>query len=67
MLTQGVQRVAHRFLIARAVDEAAPARPSRRKPPLMAVLDRFPALRSIPAYVIAIGVRPEQPPAPARA
>ena len=32
----------------------------------MAVLDRFPALRGVPAYVIAIGVRPEHPPALAR-
>ena len=66
VLTQGVQRLAHRFLLARAVGDAVPTRTATRKPPLMAVLDRFPVLRRIPAYVVAIGVRPEQPPGATR-
>jgi 2-polyprenyl-6-methoxyphenol hydroxylase-like FAD-dependent oxidoreductase len=62
VLTQTAQQVAHRLVVARAVEEQPEPRPAARRPLLIAVLDRLPALRAVPAYFVSIGVRPEEPP-----
>ena len=52
-VTQAGQRAIHRRIVAPLLDgDAAPA-PVR-------VLQRFPALQAIPAYLLAIGIRPER-------
>jgi len=61
-LTQGLQRVLHRRLMAPILrgDTAGP--PAA----LVAVVRRLPGLAAIPAYMIGVGVRPERAPAFAR-
>ena len=66
VLTQTAQQVAHRLVIAPAVEQQPEPRTGARTPLLMAVLDRLPALRAVPAYFVSIGIRPERPPAAAR-
>jgi 2-polyprenyl-6-methoxyphenol hydroxylase-like FAD-dependent oxidoreductase len=66
-VTQSLQRLAHRLVFERVFAEdrglgRGPLRPSR----LAALLRRFPRLKAIPAYLVAIGVLPEHAPAFAR-
>jgi 2-polyprenyl-6-methoxyphenol hydroxylase-like FAD-dependent oxidoreductase len=51
-VTQAGQRAIHRRIVAPLLDGGAPPAPVR-------VLERFPALQGIPAYLLAIGIRPE--------
>jgi 2-polyprenyl-6-methoxyphenol hydroxylase-like FAD-dependent oxidoreductase len=50
-ITQAGQRAIHRRIVAPLLDGGA-------DPPVR-VLERFPALQAIPAYLLAIGIRPE--------
>jgi 2-polyprenyl-6-methoxyphenol hydroxylase-like FAD-dependent oxidoreductase len=53
-LTQAAQRTIQNRVVSRVLAGATP------KPPLpLKMLERFPVLRAIPAWVIGIGVRPE--------
>ena len=61
-LTQTGQQVAHRLLLARALGGRDQDRPAGGVPLLLKLLRRWPALQAIPAYLVSIGVRPEQPP-----
>lgn len=65
-LTQTGQRMAHRLLLARALQGRGQDRPTGHVPLPLRVLQRWPALQVIPAYLVAIGIRPERPPATAR-
>jgi 2-polyprenyl-6-methoxyphenol hydroxylase-like FAD-dependent oxidoreductase len=51
-VTQAGQRAIHRRIVAPLLDGGAAPAPVR-------VLQRFPALQAIPAYLLAIGIRPE--------
>ena len=51
-VTQAGQRAIHRRIVAPLLDRGAAPAPIR-------VLQRFPALQAIPAYLLAIGIRPE--------
>ena len=55
-LIQGMQVIAQNKLIDPLLDSTRPA----SMPLVLQLLDRFPALRAIPASVIGVGVRPEQ-------
>jgi 2-polyprenyl-6-methoxyphenol hydroxylase-like FAD-dependent oxidoreductase len=63
-LTQSLQRLAHRIVIqpVLAGEGGSPRRPSR----LARLLQRFPRLQAIPAYMVAIGALPEHAPSFAR-
>lgn len=64
--TQAGQRLAHRLLLARTLHRGGRARLTSRPPLPLALLQRWPAFQVIPAYLVAIGVRPELPPTAAR-
>jgi len=67
VLTQTIQRVAHRFVVAtRITDQEAPSRPTTA-PLALRLLQRFPALKAVPGYFVAIGLLPEHAPDFARA
>jgi 2-polyprenyl-6-methoxyphenol hydroxylase-like FAD-dependent oxidoreductase len=67
VLTQTFQRVAHRFVVAtRITDEEAASRPTTAPLPLR-LLQRFPVLKAVPGYFVAIGLLPEHAPDFARA
>ena len=67
VLTQTFQRVAHRFVVAtRITDEEAASRPTTAPLPLR-LLQRFPVLKVVPGYFVAIGLLPEHAPDFARA
>jgi 2-polyprenyl-6-methoxyphenol hydroxylase-like FAD-dependent oxidoreductase len=51
-VTQAGQRAIHRRIVAPLLDGGAP-------PAAVRMLERFPALQAIPAYLLAIGIRPE--------
>lgn len=57
-LTQAAQRLIHARFLGRALRGAAPT----RAPLPLRLLDRFPRLRIIPAYLVGIGVLPEHAP-----
>ena len=61
-LTQGVQRLIHRRLVA-SIMSGAMAQPPRV---FTALLERLPWLSVIPAYVVGVGIRPERAPEFAR-
>jgi 2-polyprenyl-6-methoxyphenol hydroxylase-like FAD-dependent oxidoreductase len=64
---QGGQRLAHRFVLGRKLEEDPEARRlATRLPRPMRVLRRFPVLGTIPAYLVAIGPLPEHAPEWAR-
>jgi len=64
---QGGQRLAHRFVLGRKLEEDQGARQVATRPPLpLRVLRRFPVLGTIPAYLVAIGPLPEHAPEWAR-
>jgi 2-polyprenyl-6-methoxyphenol hydroxylase-like FAD-dependent oxidoreductase len=58
LVTQGLQRMVHRVLIAPALSGELTGFP---KMPLM-LAQKVPALRTVPAYIVAIGPRPEHAP-----
>ena len=67
VLTQTFQRVAHRFVVAtRITDEEAASGPTTA-PLALRLLQRFPVLKAVPGYFIAIGLLPEHAPDFARA
>jgi 2-polyprenyl-6-methoxyphenol hydroxylase-like FAD-dependent oxidoreductase len=61
-IVQGMQRVLHAALLKPAVE----GRRTRVSPLPVRLIQRFPLLRRLPAYLIAIGPRPEHAPAFAR-
>jgi hypothetical protein len=64
---QGGQRLAHRFVLGRKLEEDPEARRlATRLPRPMRVLRRFPVLGTIPAFLVAIGPLPEHAPEWAR-
>jgi 2-polyprenyl-6-methoxyphenol hydroxylase-like FAD-dependent oxidoreductase len=63
VLTQGVQRLAHRAVIAPTLAGDATGLTSAARPPrLVRLLQRYPLLQGLPARAVAIGVLPEHPP-----
>jgi 2-polyprenyl-6-methoxyphenol hydroxylase-like FAD-dependent oxidoreductase len=62
VLTQGLQRMIHRALIGPAISGRLSGFP---KAPVI-LTQKFPALRAVPAYIVAIGPRPEHAPEFAR-
>ncbi len=66
VVTQSVQRVAHRAMRRVLLSGRVPAPPAWLVGAVGAVLSRVPALTVIPAYVIGVGVRPERAPEFAR-
>ncbi|MCK2242343.1 MULTISPECIES: FAD-dependent oxidoreductase [unclassified Crossiella] len=63
-LLQGLQRFVHKRLLSRAL--SGQIRTGAGVPKPIALLQRFPVLQRIPAYVVGIGPRPEHAPAFAR-
>ncbi|MGA5543311.1 FAD-dependent oxidoreductase [Mycobacterium sp. NPDC051198] len=61
-ITQGFQRILHRLVIAPVMAGADIAPPGA----LLNIVQRFPQLTTIPAYLVGTGVRPEHVAAPAR-
>jgi 2-polyprenyl-6-methoxyphenol hydroxylase-like FAD-dependent oxidoreductase len=61
--TQTVQRVLHRVLLAAVLQGREAARPPAA---LLKVLERFPQLTVIPAYLVGVGLLPQQAPEFAR-
>lgn len=62
VITQGFQRILHRQVIAPVMAGADITPPGA----LLNILQRFPQLTAIPAYLVGTGVRPEHVAAPAR-
>jgi 2-polyprenyl-6-methoxyphenol hydroxylase-like FAD-dependent oxidoreductase len=62
VITQGVQRILHRQVLAPVMAGAEVTPPGV----LVNILRRFPQLTAIPAYVVGTGIRPEHVPEPAR-
>ena len=65
VLTQSLQRLAHRFVIKPSL-EGDGGRRAGGSPRLFRLLRRFGRLQAIPAYIVAIGVLPEHAPSFAR-
>ncbi|GAT06274.1 FAD-dependent oxidoreductase [Mycolicibacterium fortuitum] len=61
-ITQGLQRILHRQVMAPVMAGADIAPPGT----LVRIVRRFPQLTAIPAYLVGTGVRPEHVAAPAR-
>jgi 2-polyprenyl-6-methoxyphenol hydroxylase-like FAD-dependent oxidoreductase len=57
--TQTVQRVLHRFLLAAVLQGREAARPPEA---LLKLLRRFPQLTGVPAYIVGVGLLPQQAP-----
>ena len=57
--TQTVQRVLHRFLLGTVLQGREAARPPDA---VLKLLQRFPALTAVPAYVVGVGLLPQQAP-----
>jgi 2-polyprenyl-6-methoxyphenol hydroxylase-like FAD-dependent oxidoreductase len=64
-VTQGLQRLAHRVVLASALDGKVDIQGGKVPAPVR-LMHRFPVLQAIPAYIVAIGLRPEHAPAFAR-
>lgn len=62
VLTQGLQRVLHRVIVARILNGGVAEPPAA----MAAVIRRLPWLSAIPAHVVGVGVRPERAPGFAR-
>ena len=62
VLVQGIQRILHRSIVRPAIQGRRGGPPA----PVMAILNRFPGLRFVPAYLIGIGFAPERAPGFAR-
>ncbi|HEY2203742.1 MAG TPA: FAD-dependent oxidoreductase [Pseudonocardia sp.] len=66
-IIQGGQRLAHRYVVGRALNQAPPEPATGQRLPLPArVLRRFPVLATVPAYLIGFGPLPEHAPQWAR-
>ncbi|KAA2253530.1 FAD-dependent oxidoreductase [Solihabitans fulvus] len=65
-LTQAVQRAAHTRFLSPTLDGAIPPSTDGRAPAPIRLLQRFPLLQGIPAYLVAIGLQPEHAPTFAR-
>lgn len=66
-VTQGVQRIVHKAFLGRALSGDLPLiGSSGAMPRPVRLLKRFPWLQAVPAYFVAIGVRPEHAPESAR-
>ncbi|MCW0215249.1 MAG: FAD-dependent oxidoreductase [Pseudonocardia sp.] len=67
-VTQAVQRLAHKVILGRALafDPDAGTTPSTGLPRPARLMERFPALRGIPARLVGIGPLPEHAPSWAR-
>ena len=61
--TQAVQRVLHRFLLAAVLQGREAARPPDA---ILKLLQRFPQLTGVPAYIVGVGLLPQQAPEFAR-
>ncbi|AUS78071.1 FAD-dependent oxidoreductase [Actinoalloteichus sp. AHMU CJ021] len=64
-VTQGMQRALHAGFLQDALD-SDPRAPSTPPPLLVRALRRFPLLRAVPAYLVAVGLVPEHAPPFAR-
>jgi 2-polyprenyl-6-methoxyphenol hydroxylase-like FAD-dependent oxidoreductase len=61
VLTQALQRLAHRFVVATSIaEDEAEARPTAPAP--LRLMQRFPFLQAIPGYFVGIGLLPEHAP-----
>jgi 2-polyprenyl-6-methoxyphenol hydroxylase-like FAD-dependent oxidoreductase len=66
-VTQGAQRAVHKAFLGRALTGDLPLLGSGGKVPApLRLLQRFPWLQVVPAYLVAIGIRPEHAPPAAR-
>jgi 2-polyprenyl-6-methoxyphenol hydroxylase-like FAD-dependent oxidoreductase len=63
-VTQGLQRLIQNALLRGTVEGTRTPKPGVPKP--LALLQRFPALQVVPAYLVSIGLRPEHAPVFAR-
>jgi 2-polyprenyl-6-methoxyphenol hydroxylase-like FAD-dependent oxidoreductase len=61
-LTQGGQRLVHRRVLGPALAGEPPVGRNGSTPAIIRLLQRFPRLQVVPAYLIAVGVRPEHAP-----
>jgi 2-polyprenyl-6-methoxyphenol hydroxylase-like FAD-dependent oxidoreductase len=66
VVTQTFQRIAHRFIVARRIDEPEESLDPTAPPLAIRLLQRFPALQGLPAAFIGIGALPEHAPEFAR-
>lgn len=68
VVIQSLQRVAHKLILGRALGFDPDAEPAATPslPPPARLLERFPALRGIPARLVGIGPLPEHAPQWAR-
>ncbi|BBX00726.1 hypothetical protein BST36_00685 [Mycolicibacterium moriokaense] len=66
VITQGVQRALHRAMRRIMLTGVVPDPPEFVARGLAAVLTRVPALTTVPAYLVGVGVRPERAPEFAR-
>ncbi len=65
-LTQTLQRIAHRLVVATQIDPSEPSPPSTTAPAAIRMMQRFPVLQGIPATFVGIGALPEHAPQFAR-
>jgi hypothetical protein len=66
VVTQTVQRIAHRFVVAAQIDAGEVSTPSTTAPAAIRLLQRFPVLQGLPATFVGIGALPEHAPGFAR-
>jgi 2-polyprenyl-6-methoxyphenol hydroxylase-like FAD-dependent oxidoreductase len=66
VVTQTFQRIAHRFVVAAQIDSRDVSSPTTTAPAAIRLLQRFPALQSLPATFVGIGALPEHAPEFAR-
>jgi 2-polyprenyl-6-methoxyphenol hydroxylase-like FAD-dependent oxidoreductase len=66
VVTQTVQRIAHRFVVAAQIDADEVSPPSTTAPAAIRLLQRFPVLQGLPATFVGIGALPEHAPEFAR-
>ena len=66
VVTQTVQRIAHRFVVAAQIDADEVSPPSTTAPAAIRLLQQFPVLQGLPATFVGIGALPEHAPEFAR-
>jgi len=66
VVTQTVQRIAHRFVVAAQIDPGEVSPPSTTAPAAIRLLQQFPVLQGLPATFVGIGALPEHAPEFAR-
>jgi 2-polyprenyl-6-methoxyphenol hydroxylase-like FAD-dependent oxidoreductase len=62
VLTQAIQRLAHRVVIQASIAEDDVDPRSTTAPALLRLMQRFPVLQAIPGYFVGIGLLPEHAP-----